>query len=157
MKLNQQYFSKEQIEKKEHLKLLDYLMSESYGAGDHINDIRICPIDCEAFIIEWIQVDPNNSEAKFQAIDDDQRVMTEYLLPDQSFIYFETQEEYNEYMEEWLKENPGWEKTQYGTWTNRIENEKFLEEYYAKKDLGASKEEYEEIFKIPSPKNLGEK
>ena len=137
MGINQQYFSKEQIEKKEHYKLLDVLISESYGAGTYYNDIRIKPEDCGAFIIEWAQENWNDdygTNGKFVYIESDQEVVTEYRLPDDSYISFRNQDEYSEYLKEWLEENPGWEKTQYGTWTNVIENQKFLDELNKSKE-----------------------
>ena len=36
--------------------------------------------------------------------------MREYELPDKHFEYFTSDEEFNEYLEYWLKENPGWHK-----------------------------------------------
>lgn len=155
MKINQQYFSREQVEKKEHYKLLDVLMSENYGVGKHYNDIRIY-LEDDAAIIEWIQVNPEYSDARFEAIDDDQRIMTEFMLPDQTFVFFETKEEFDEYLKEWLETNPGWERTRYGNWTNVIENEKFLKDLYREKDPGISKEEYEEIFKTPTEEEVRE-
>lgn len=150
MKINEQYYSKEQIKKKEHLKLLDTLMSECYGAKEGYNDIHIVPIDCGAFSIQWIQTNPEHSSARFAPVDDDETIMKEYSLPDNSYIYFQDEEEYKEYLKDWLKENPGWEKTQYGTWTNRIENEKFLADLNKTeetKDTGLSKEEIEDYQK----------
>ena len=38
---------------------------------------------------------------------------------------FYSEEDYQERLNEWLKENPGWVKTSYGTLTNEIENEHF--------------------------------
>ena len=132
--LNRQYFSREQIEKKEHYKLLDALITETYGVGNHNNDIRIHSED-DAFIIEWAQINNNYSDAKFKFIDDGQVVMNEYILPDQTFIFFETNAEFDEYLKEWLEKNPGWERTRHGTWTNVIENQKFLEELNKSKEV----------------------
>lgn len=137
MSINRQYFSRKQIEKKEHYKLLDVLMGETYGSGEHYNDIRIRPEE-DAFIIEWSQESYNDEfgfNGKFVYLEPDQVVMTEYSLPDNTSIFFETEEEYSEYLKEWLEKNPGWEKNQFGMWTNRIENEKFMEELNKSKEV----------------------
>ena len=43
------------------------------------------------------------------------------------------EEDYKERLDEFLKENPGWVKTHYGTWTNEIENEKFRKQLEGEK------------------------
>ena len=35
------------------------------------------------------------------------------------------EEDFNNRLKEWLKENPGWEKTEYGHWYNKKEEEAF--------------------------------
>ena len=127
--VNSQFFDKKQIEQGQMTKLLDYLMSEAYDKGDYYNDIHIKPCDCEAFIVEWVQV-PWSHEfgGSFQYINDDQVVLTEYKLPDGSYVDLASDDDFKDYLDSWLEENPGWVKTQYGTWTNEIENKKFLEE-----------------------------
>ena len=53
--------------------------------------------------------------------------MTEYKFPDNHYEYLNDIDEYEERLNDWLEENPGWKLTSYGTWTNTIENEKFKE------------------------------
>ena len=127
--MNSQYFSKEQIEAGEMQKLLDFLMSEAYGAGDHYNDIHIKPEDCGAFVVEWVQVPWDHQfGGHFELIEEDQVVMLERIFPDNHTELCYDEEDFNNRLKEFLEENPGWEMTSYGTWTNRIENEKFRKE-----------------------------
>ena len=51
--------------------------------------------------------------------------MLERHFPDNHTELCYNEEDYQEKLAEWLKENPGWVKTSYGTWTNEIENESF--------------------------------
>lgn len=117
--MNSQYFSKEQVANGEMQKLLDFLMSEAYGSGDHYNDIHIYPSDMGAFVIEWEQTPwSHDYGGKFEYIDEEHVVMLEKRFPDGSYELFHDEEEFNEQFNEWLKENPGWVKTDYDTWTN---------------------------------------
>ena len=60
---------------------------------------------------EWTQEPWSNDwGGSFQYVDEDQLVMTEYEMPDGHFVYFENKEQYEDYLEEWLTENPGWHK-----------------------------------------------
>ena len=133
--MNSQYFSKEQIKAGEMQKLLDFLMVEAYGAGDHYNDIHIKPEDCGAFVVEWEQV-PWSHEwgGHFEFINEDlgQVTMIEKIFPDNHTELCYNEEDYQERLDEFLKENPGWVKTSYGTWTNEIENERFKKELLGK-------------------------
>ena len=116
MSVNRQYFSKEQVKNKEHYKLLDFLMNES--VGKQYNDIRIYPED-DIFIVEWSQEDWNNEygfNGEFIYVEPGQVVMTEYQLPDNTHIFFEKEEEFEDYLKDWLKEHPGWKRDQYGLW-----------------------------------------
>ena len=130
--MNSQYFSKEQIKAGEMQKLLDFLMAEAYGAGDHYNDIHIKPEDCGAFVVEWAQVPWSHDwGGQFVLLKEGQVIMTEYIFPDNHTELCYDEEDFNERLEEFLKENPGWEKTSYGTWTNRIENERYQRELFS--------------------------
>lgn len=126
--VNSQYFSKEQVEAGELADFVTLLMKQCYGKGTNYNDIRIYPEDCGAFSVSWANVPWDHSYGGgFVYVEEDQVVMTEYMFPDNHFEYCYDEEDYKNRLDEFLKENPGWEKTSYGTWTNRKENEKFVE------------------------------
>jgi len=110
---------------KEATKLVTYLLE---GSDSHYNDIRIHTEDNNAYVVEWVQL-PWNREwgGKFSYVDENQVVMTEEVFPDNHIEYCLDEEDYKERLEEFLKNNQGWVKTSYGTWTNEIENEKFKE------------------------------
>lgn len=152
-RVNSQYFDKEQIEAGELKTLLDYLMTEAYGKGQYYNDIHIKPADLGAFIVEWVQV-PWSHEfgGHFEYLEEDEQIFKEIHLPDNTYQYILADEDENEFLDEWLKDNPGWVKNDYGMWTNELENEKFREELEKEKEENtksskkASQKEKEEFF-----------
>lgn len=115
--MNSQYFSKEQIKAGELKQLLDFLMAEAYGKGEHYNDIHIYPADCEAFIIEWEQLPwSHDYGGNFKYVDEEQVVMYRKDFPDNHYEYFETEDDFQQALADWLIENPGWYKNEFGRW-----------------------------------------
>ena len=101
------------------------------GAADdaeHFNELRIRNEE-DAFIVEWIQ-EPYSRDygGSFEYVPEDGYVMLERQLPDGTFEMFHSDEDYQETLKEWLQENPGWEKNEYGRWFNREENERITKE-----------------------------
>lgn len=112
---------------KKALELIEYLLK---GDNTHYNEIRIKPEDTGVYVVEWTQVPwSGDYGGHFEYVDEDQVIMEEYLLPDNTYVLLSDDEEFKEYLDNWLKENPGWIKTPYGTWTNTIENEKFIKAF----------------------------
>lgn len=120
MEINKQYFSEEQVKSGYLTKFLTLLMDEAYGSGDCFNDIHIYPEDCGAFIIEWVQRpwSGNYGGYGFQYIGNDDVVMKEKFFPDNHSELCYDEDDYSQKLDEWLKDNPGWEKTSYGVWVN---------------------------------------
>lgn len=89
------------------------------------NDIHI--YQEEMFIVlEWERIPYSHDwGGKFKFIDEDAVVMFEKYFPDNHSELCYDEDDYNERLELWLKDNPGWVKTPYGTWTNEIENERW--------------------------------
>ena len=85
------------------------------------NDIHLYEEE-GAFIVEWVQI-PYNHEygGEFKFVDDDECVMLEREFPDRHYEYFSSEDDYKETLSKWLKENPQWERTPWGTWTNKEE------------------------------------
>ena len=50
------------------------------------------------------------------------------FFPDNHSELCYDEEDYKNKLDTFLKDNPGWVKTDYGTWTNEIENSKFRDE-----------------------------
>lgn len=124
---NSQSFTPEEVKKGLHLKFIKSLLEISSKKENSYFDIHITT-DSYCTIVEWSDVSFEDGGGKFEFVDANQVIMTEKLFPDNHYEYFTSEEEYKERLEEWLKENPEWELTPYGTWTNRIENEAWKKE-----------------------------
>ena len=131
---NSQAFIPEEVKKGLHLDLLNYLLDHNKKNKTQYYDIHITT-DGYVIIIEWVDVDYNleGEQGKFQFVPSNGQVMLEFSFPDNHYEQFYTEEEYQERLQEWLKENPGWVKTHYGTWTNELENERIRKELEEKR------------------------
>ena len=135
---NSQAFTPEEVKKGLLKDLLNYLIDYNIKSESGYYDIHICS-DGYCTIVGWVDIDYKykDEQGKFEFVPSNGQVMLEYSFPDNHYEQFYSQEEYQERFQEWLKENPGWVKTPYGTWTNEIENEKYrkmLEEEKSKDD-----------------------
>jgi len=124
--MNSMYFNEEQVDSGEMIEFLNILLKQCYGKSEDYNDIHIKPVDCHAFIIEWNQI-PWSGEygGHFQFIEEDQTVMIEKFFPDNHSEMCYDEDDYKERLNDFLKNNPGWVKTAYETWTNELENKAF--------------------------------
>ena len=132
METNYMTFSKKDQEKGLHLKFLNYLLEFNRQSDDHFVEILIKPEECNFLTIEWIEnyyETEDEYSTHYKPVSTDQYVMMDYEFPDGHYEYVESYEQGNELLQEWLKENPGWEKTEYGRWVNKEENEKLLKEF----------------------------
>lgn len=122
---NSQAFTPEEIKAGLLQDLLNYLLSYNQKCKSGYYDIHIWS-DGYCTIVDWIDInfEFRGEEGEFEFVPSNGQVMLEYSFPDNHYEQFYNEEEYQERLQEWLKENPGWEKTEYGTWYNRIENEK---------------------------------
>lgn len=122
---NSMAFTPEEVAKGQHLKLLNALLDLTSGKEDaSYNDIHIWS-DGYCTIIDWVDYNPEFGMGRFEFVPGDGYIMREFSFPDNHYEMFSDEDEFNEALKEWLKDNPGWVKTSYGTWTNEIENEKF--------------------------------
>ena len=131
MKTSSMIFSRKDQEKGLHLKFLNYLLEFNTESSDYFLEILIKTEDFDEVRIEWIQnyYKSSDYETHYKPVSSDQYVMMDYEFPDGHYEYVESYEQGNELLQEWLKENPGWEKTEYGRWVNKEENEKLLKEF----------------------------
>lgn len=108
--------------------LLDYLLSYNKKAKESYYDIHITS-DGYCTIVEWANVSytENQEDGKFEFVPYNGQIMLEYGFPDNHYELCYDDADYKERLDKWLVENPGWELTSYGTWTNAVENEKFKE------------------------------
>ena len=123
---NSQAFTPDQVEKGDLTKLLNYLTDFNSTSSESYMDIHICS-DGYCTIVEWTEVNFDNiyDYGKFKYVPYDGHIFREYTFPDNHVEYFESDEEFEEALREWLEKNPGWKKTLFGAWTNEIENEHF--------------------------------
>ena len=132
MQTNYMTFSRKDQEKGLHLKFLNYLLEFNKESDDHFVEILIKPEECNFLTIEWIEnyyETEDEYSTHYKPVSTDQYVMMDYEFPDGHYEYVESYEQGNELLQEWLKENPGWEKTEYGRWVNKEETEKLLKEF----------------------------
>ncbi|MBO7732594.1 MAG: hypothetical protein J6S67_08570 [Methanobrevibacter sp.] len=124
-KVNSQYFGSQAVESGAMLKFIKALTDMCYEDDDVAlyNDIRIHPEDCGSFIVEWAQVPWDHSYGgSFQYVDEDEQVMIEREFPDKSYRTFYDEEDYTEQLKQWLIDNPGYHKNQFGRWVNDQED-----------------------------------
>ena len=131
--MNRQYFDEQQIKTGELNEFLNLLIKQSYGKGSYYNDIHIIPCDLNSVTVEW-ESNPWDKEygGHWQFIHDDEEevVMKYYYFPDNHSELFETKEQYEEALKEWLEEHKDeeWEINQYGHWYSKAEQRKWEEQ-----------------------------
>lgn len=104
---NETAFTPEEVDRGAHLDLIKYLLSYNEKAEHRYNDIHITS-DGYCTIVQWVDCDYEcDDTAKFRFVDEDQYVMTEYRLPDNSTVMCFDKDEYKEYLEEYLDKNKG--------------------------------------------------
>ena len=133
MDKNSQSFTPEEVSKGMVNELVGFLLNQNTQLEGSYNEIRITS-DGYCTIVEWATV-PYDGEwgGKFQFIDVDHEVFKEVIFPDNHYEYLRDNEE-EEAIKEWLEENPGWKKNDYGIWVNEEENERIRKELLGEKD-----------------------
>ena len=113
MNYNSMAFTPEDVELGLHYDLLNCLLLYNAKAKDKYNDIHITS-DGYCTIVEWSNI-PYSGEwgGKFEFVDEDENVMKELQLPDDTYEYVEKEYE-DEYLNEWLKDNPEYKKDSFG-------------------------------------------
>jgi len=126
MEYNSQGFTPEEVEKKLHLDLINFLLDFNSKSDKHYHDIHITT-DGYCLIVEWTTNSYEDMEAgSFKFVDEDQVVMTEKVFPDNHTELCYNEADYKERLDEFLKENPGWRQTEYGRWVNDLEAEQLF-------------------------------
>ena len=97
--------------------LLEYLLAHNRKSTRAYYDFHVTS-DGYCTIVEWVSVpyEDEHYNGEFVFKDEDEYVMKEIIYPDNSCEYIWPDEE-KEKLDEWLKENPGWYKNQYGVWS----------------------------------------
>lgn len=142
---NQEAFTPEEVKKDKHLKLLKTLFElegDTFGdntEADKAYDIHIWT-DGYCLIVEWCDkwFDSSIDSGHFEFVDENQVVLQEVLLPDNSTVYAIDDDDAKRLLKEFLEENPQWHKNQWGMWTDddghspmyeQIKNIEFAKEY----------------------------
>lgn len=120
--MNSMYFTSEDVKSGLMTQFIEYLCMYSYKSGPidhaHYNDIHIRPDDCGAFVVEWVQAPWSGEyDGKFEYVGEEQVVCNEVEFPDRHFEY--TPEDENVAIKEWLEDNPGWYRDEWGHWHER--------------------------------------
>lgn len=102
--INRMYFTDSMVESGEMAKFIETLCAQAYCKQDPdialYNDIRIHPEDCGAFSVEWVQLPWDGAYGgNFQYVDEDEVVCFEREMPDRSYQYFASEDEYRERLE----------------------------------------------------------
>ena len=124
---NYQYFNEEMIENGAFKDFVDTLVSHGLKEdATYYNDIHIRQEE-GALIVEWVQVyfDFEGETGRFEFVNDDQQVITEVILPDNSIEYAysntNVEAEKKQIFDEWLKEHPTWKQNWMGRWYDAAE------------------------------------
>ena len=125
--MNRKAFVPEEVKKGLLKDLLDYLLNYNLKSKDYYNEIHITT-DGYCTIVEWEDVPYDKGwGGTFQYIDESHVVMKEVMFPDNHSEYLFDEEE-QEAIDEWLKENPGWKQNEFGIWYNEVECQQLKEE-----------------------------
>ena len=143
---NSEYFTKEQVEQGLHIKFIEFLLElDGYDRGG-VHDIHMYKED-GAVIVEWCikYYNKSISNDRFEFCGDDDVIMTEVYLPDNSSVYVRNEDEEKEVLEDWLKEHPTWKKNEWGRWYDENEQKEW-EEWVKKNYPDPEYSEYAEVF-----------
>lgn len=124
---NTQAFTPEEVQKGLHLDLIKYLLDYNSKAEGFFNDIHI-DSDGYCVIIEWVQESYKEACTGFEFVDYDEEVMKIVHFPDNSYGYASDEDEANDMLQLWLRENPGWKKNNFGHWYKSAENIELIKE-----------------------------
>lgn len=133
---NQEAFTPEEVEAGLAAEFIKFLIDQDQkalkikfkdGGVTSFKNINITS-DGYCLLVQWTDVfdDEDNEHNQFVYVDDDERIMKVLDLPDNSTVYCLDDDDRKQTLEDWLKENPGWEKDQYGRWYNKKEQEDFI-------------------------------
>lgn len=138
---NSEYFNREKVEKGLHIKFIELLLELDENDYKGCHDIHLYREE-NAITVEWCYkwYDKSMGNDRFEFLGEDDVVMTEVFLPDNSSVYVKNADEEKEVLEDWLKEHPTYKKNEWGRWYD--ENEQKAWEEWVKKNCP----EYAEVF-----------
>ena len=128
---NSKAFTPEEVKQGLLKDLINYLIGYNTKSKEDYYDIHITT-DGYCTIVEWTDVMYDNNlgeQGRFKFVDSNEVVMFEGQFPDNHYEMCYDEEDYQERLKNFLKDNPGWVKNQWGCWTNEIENEQFRKQF----------------------------
>lgn len=119
--MNSRAFTPEEVKQGLHLDLIAYLLEHNRKNDERYYEF-IVTTDGYCTIIEWVErkYNPEWPEERFLYANEDQLIAEEVEFPDNHFELMEPRFK-EEALKEWLEENPGWEKDEYGRWNKKEE------------------------------------
>ena len=129
-------FTPEEVKKGLHSDLINYLVNyNTQNKSDDYYEIHITS-DGYCMIIEFDKIPYDHAYGgTFKYVDEfnGDIIMKECYFPDNHTEICYDDEDFKERLDNWLKENPGWRKNEYGSWYNE-EDQKAWKKYLEDKD-----------------------
>lgn len=120
--VNSVAFTPDEVEKNLHLDLINFLLSYNSKADDSFFDIHITT-DGYCTIVEFVSLTRgvNDNSEGFAYVDEEHYVLKRVDFPDGHYEYLDD-EVAEEALKEWLANNPGWGKDEYGYWCHHTDS-----------------------------------
>ena len=125
--LNTKSFTPEEVKEGLLQDLLTYLLEYNANSKNSYYDIHITT-DGYCTIVEWTDIDYEMNEGeRFAFVDSEHEILKCVTFPDNHSEYL-LDDEAQAAIDNWLAENPGWEKNAWGRWVNVEENKRLQQE-----------------------------
>lgn len=119
--VNSVSFSKEDVEAGLHLDFIKQLIDYNYKTSSGFyNDIHI-KYDGFTTLVEWFENSLDEYFGDFEFVDSEHEVMYIGTMPDSTYDYYGSKDEYNKAFEDFLKKNPWYTKNEFGVWVDSRE------------------------------------
>ncbi len=119
--VNSVSFSKEDVEAGLHLDFIKQLIDYNYKTSSGFyNDIHI-KYDGFTTSVEWFENNLDEYFGEYEYVDSEHEVMYIGTMPDRTYSYYESKEDYNKALEDFLKKNPWYIKNEFGVWVDSRE------------------------------------
>ncbi len=119
--VNSVSFSKEDVEVGLHLDFIKQLINYNYKTSSSFyNDIHI-KYDGYTTTVEWFENSLDEYFGDFEFVDSEHEVMYIGTMPDSTYNYYSSKDEYNKALEDFLKKNPWYIRNDFGRWIDSRE------------------------------------
>lgn len=127
---NEKSFTPEEVDAGMVTEFIDFLLKQDKKTAElrdknhkytNINIVN----DGYCTIVQYCEVFFEDKSSCFEFVNYDEHVAKVLDLPDNSTVLCWDEDDAKEMLDEWLKDNPGWKKNEWGHWYNEAENEAF--------------------------------